>query len=538
MADAANEDTSEFGLDERLDDGSVEVDKMLQAPSMAFASPTQADALSLMDLAQQTDEILTNATAPTSAYATHPDFQKLTPLNALPGDVDDANAWLRDCPVHAKEWVVYEARLRPDVASTAIHELVSTIVLTDGFKAQSSATPDVPGAFLFTSSVTEPVVASLQTSAKALFAPRSEHVFSRLGVAQSKLRVLRLYVGVAGGPPSLGHTGDAALHRRADLLFDRLRAALVEVGYALAMLSTPAFCDDASGRDLRSFRHSCACLGNDPVLLDPDYVADVRRAFDSEMKSSLRELALSLEEYAHEHELATAQVLSLLEPLYVKHGLSKPHATPAALPSRRPSDRTALTETPTATTGLPHGECVARLAHNLWAELADSNRRTIQAKVGEKQAQVTRRVEYAKELAAVAVATIVQSAAVQDAHSLQAALGSAEYGDGAVLYEANAIVGKTPAKLFVAFERVVCKCGILMFASVKNLPFDAIRKYEMACMGAVAHPGRRIDKPTVLGLSVIALTTVAGDVVQITLSADVDRVYELLSQVGAVRSWV
>ncbi|EQC33584.1 hypothetical protein SDRG_08692 [Saprolegnia diclina VS20] len=517
MADSKmmNEEASEFGLSERDDDESsstrVDVDKMLEAPSMAFAAPS--DALSLSALAQQTTEILTDASFAPAVYATHPDFTKLTPLTGsapLPEDLEAAKTWLRDCPVAAKEWVIFEGRLRPDVAMAAIHELLATIVLTDGFKVSDADATMARGTQLFTNVVVEPTTSTLQMSANALFPAKTEHVFTCLGVSESKLRVLRMYVGVSGGAPTLSTASDPALHARADALFNRLRAALVEVGYALAMLSTPAFCDADDTSD-------------DLIALDPDYVANVRRAFDTEMKASLRELALPLEEYAHTEELAVAHVLSLLEPLFTKYSLPKPRRESAtASTSRRQLDLADTSpdaeeaKEASLISTLSRGEQVARLVHDLWESMATRNRLGIQAKLAEKQAQVTHRATLAKELAATAIASVVQSATAQDAHSLQTALGSSEYGDGVVLFEGACMVGKIPSKLLITYERIVCKCGMFMFASTKDLPFETILK---------------VEKPVVLGLSVISLALVSGDVVKLTLPSDVDRVYELLAQV-------
>ncbi|KDO29184.1 hypothetical protein SPRG_05426 [Saprolegnia parasitica CBS 223.65] len=166
MADSKmmNEEASEFGLAERDDEddgssGRVDAGKMLQAPA----------------LAQQTNEILTDASP--AVYATHPDFTKLTPLAGsapLPEDLEAAKAWLRDCPVTAKEWVIFRAqpgfeddpllghvRAQPgfDVAMAAIQELLATIVLTDGFKVSDADASMARGTHLFTN---EPIFARMQ----------------------------------------------------------------------------------------------------------------------------------------------------------------------------------------------------------------------------------------------------------------------------------------------------------------------------------------------------------------------------------------
>ncbi|RHY23683.1 hypothetical protein DYB32_009089 [Aphanomyces invadans] len=64
------------------------------------------------------------------------------------------------------------------------------------------------------------------------------------------------------------------------------------------------------------------------------------------MKATLRQLSLPLEEYAHANEVATAQLLSVLEPLYAKFHIDKPQpARPALNPSKSPATDAAGFET-------------------------------------------------------------------------------------------------------------------------------------------------------------------------------------------------
>ncbi|ETV73852.1 hypothetical protein, variant 1 [Aphanomyces astaci] len=492
----------------------------MQTPTIeASTSP-----VALSALVHQTVEMLSDGTT-VQGTSTHPDFRKLTPddatvvLSESAQDVlREAESWLSSCPVQSRQWIIYEAKLRPDVSMSALHDLVSTILLTHGFQLDTVSSDDP-------SPLSSGLYRRMIESSTAFQSPAHDLVYARIGVSSSKLRVLRIFVGVVGGTgvpfisTSSSATIDAQLHRTADAIFTHVQAAILDVGYALAMLSSPSFCD--------------ASDDSTSVALDDDYVKDVTVAFDMEMKATLRQLSLPLEEYAHAHEVATAHLLSLVEPLYLQFHLEKPQPPRPSDAIRRPPQATLAKEellvsgTPTTAKivaamsrdGESRGRRVTQLVHALWEAQSTRVKTIVDAKVREKQAQIGRRVEYTKHLRHMAIHTIVQSA--QAKPMLQRAMGSAAKAawEGAVLYEGAGLWGKLPVKFYVTFDRVVIKTGVFMFASFKDIAFDTIV---------------RVTKPHVLGISVISLHTQNDHQhaeVQLTLASDVDRVFELLYQI-------
>ncbi|ETW01992.1 hypothetical protein, variant 1 [Aphanomyces invadans] len=451
----------------------------------------------------------------------HPDFHKLTPVDASVSlseseheSLREAESWLTSCPVQSRQWIIYEARLRPDISLSSFHDLLSTVLLSHGFQPDF----DSDDASRPTGVYRRKVDAS---GAPSLFhLPTHNVVFARVGVSASKLRILRVYVCAVGGSvvpaqflPS-SPSVNVALHATADTIFAHLQSAIEEIGYALAILLSPSFCD---GMDELA------------VALDDDYVRDVAAAFDAEMKATLRQLSLPLEEYAHANEVATAQLLSVLEPLYAKFHIDKPQpARPALNPSKSPATDAAGFETIAPSgdeaRGLSRGERVTKLVHALWQTHRSRISSFVDLKIRDKRAQIARRVEYTTRLRRLALQSILDNAEAKK--MLQATLGSA--GDpsweGAVLYEGSCILGKIPAKFYVTYDRLVFKMGMFMISSFKDIAFSSIT---------------RVTKPHVLGISVISIhhTLQEGCAeVQLTLVSDVDRVFELLNQVCR-RAW-
>ncbi|RLO12872.1 hypothetical protein DYB28_003324 [Aphanomyces astaci] len=455
----------------------------MQTPTIeASASP-----VALSALVHQTVEMLSGGTK-VQGTSTHPDFRKLTPddatvvLSESAQDVlREAESWLSSCTVQSRQWIIYEAKLRPDVSTSALHDLVSTILLTHGFQLDTASSDDP-------SPLSSGLYRRMIESSTAFQSPAHDLVYARIGVSSSKLRVLRIFVGVVGGTgvpflsTSSSATIDAQLHRTADAIFTHVQAAILDVGYSPVHKCSTNFIaplDDSTS-----------------VALDDDYVKDVTVAFDMEMKATLRQLSLPLEEYAHAHEVATAHLLSLMEPLYLQFHLEKPQPPRPSDAIRRPPQATLAKEelllcgSPTTAKivaamsrdGESRGRRVTQLVHALWEAQSTRVKTIVDAKVREKQAQIGRRVEYTKHLRHMAIHTIVQS------------------------YD---------------MIRVVIKTGVFMFASFKDIAFDTIV---------------RVTKPHVLGISVISLHTQNDHQhaeVQLTLASDVDRVFELLYQVGS-----
>ncbi|KAG9415472.1 hypothetical protein AC1031_008916 [Aphanomyces cochlioides] len=465
---------------------------------------------SLAALVQETEELFANSSLSANSRVGHPDFDKLTPSDALEHseqaqmEIEEATSWLSFCPLQAKQWVIYQAKLRPDISLAAVQDLISTVLLARGLKTETGMTLPAECS-LYRQKLSEIPLAQ-HASFLQLDVAKYETVFTRLGVSSAKLRVLRLYVGHTGIAPSvLLGSSDATLQAAADSIFEVVRSAIMDVGYALTILSSPAFCDEQCETDNRA------------AALDEDYVRDVTAVFDKEMKANLRQLSLPLEEYANAHELACAQLISLLEPIYTRFAIEIPQSKRIAWEkSSEPVPAPPVEDALPGSLPLARGARVTQLVHELWNTLGARANATIERKVREKRSQVERRVQCARELRQAAVSCILKHAGTKT--MLQDSLGSSCTWEGAVLYEGSCILGKIPAKLFVTFDRLIFKFGMFMFATLKDIPFDAIE---------------RVTKPSVLGISVISLhtTTETPSDVQLTLATDVDRVFELLDQI-------
>ncbi|RLO07761.1 hypothetical protein DYB28_004049 [Aphanomyces astaci] len=366
----------------------------MQTPTIeASASP-----VALSALVHQTVEMLSGATT-VQGTSTHPDFRKLTPDDATvvisesAQDVlREAESWLSSCPVQSRQWIIYEAKLRPDVSMSALHDLVSTILLTHGFQLDTASSDDP-------SPLSSGLYRRMIESSTAFQSPSHDLVYARIGVSSSKLRVLRIFVGVVGGTGvpflSTSATIDAQLHRTADAIFTHVQAAILDVGYPPAHICTTNFIaplDDSTS-----------------VALDDDYVKDVTVAFDMYDQC-----------YAHAHEVATAHLLSLVEPLYLQFHLEKPQPPRPSDAIRRPPQASLAKEellvsgTPTTAKivaamsrdGESRGRRVTQLVLALWEAQSTRVKTIVDTKVREKQAQIGRRVEYTKHLRHMAIHTI------------------------------------------------------------------------------------------------------------------------------------
>ncbi|KAF0719900.1 Aste57867_697 [Aphanomyces stellatus] len=460
-------------------------------PFMRDTSPN----VSLAALVHQTEELLSTNMTSAASEAPHPDFHKLTAVNPSTASEENENnlreakTWLQYCPVHANQWVIYEVKLRPDILMVAIEDLLSTVLLCRGLKPDGATLPT--GCDFYRRKLTDPPQTTM------FHVPKDEIVFTRVGVSGSKLRVLRLFVAFASPVPQVMSSSNTQLHAAADAIFHQVRSAIMDVGYALTILSSPAFCDE-----------TC----DDNVTLDEDYIRDVKSVFDSEMKANLRQLSLPLEEYAHGHELACAQLMSLLEPVYVQFKIVKPQPKRIAL-ERTPDQPYA--DEPTDALPPSRGARVTHLVHALWKKLDRHASATVAQKIHDKKKQVEGRVEFARELRHAAITCIVEHEPTKE--MLKTALGPSCVWDGALLYDGSCILGKIPAKLYVTYERMIFKYGMLMFATMKEIPFDNIAG---------------VTKPTVMGIAVLSIRTKEpAEDVQITVASDIDRIFQLLEQI-------
>jgi len=246
----------EFGLEEYKED--ADICTAQENLNLLDLHPNQHmqvsdNKLTLPTLIQQTDAMLDTAHREDSdhskLYELHPDFAKLTPKNHsvqgnenadVPQALHDAKILLKYCPIQAREWIIYQAKLRPDIPSRVVKDMLTTICMAKGLMVQEEKRESI----WFRRKLDRP------TSVNGLLALTHENVYVHIGVSATKLRVLRLFYGYSGDgalsnvaiPASLNVTTSSdSLHHDADDLYMSLRAAIIEGEYALTALSTPSF---------------------------------------------------------------------------------------------------------------------------------------------------------------------------------------------------------------------------------------------------------------------------------------------------------
>ncbi|TYZ58121.1 hypothetical protein PybrP1_011675 [[Pythium] brassicae (nom. inval.)] len=447
------------------------------------------------------------------AVRDHPDFaflaaaEAVARLPALPYEPD------------ARKWRVLEVRLRPDRAWDVMRELLVTVCMAKGLVVAE----ETPASVLFRKKV------SLENGGGAAL----QHVFVRVGVLPSKLRVLHVCCLVTGESKLLGAlvpgaraaAGDWAkpLALALDQLLGAIQATVVDQCLSLSHLfmATPEknAVDDVTGAEL-----------------DPGYVLDVKRMFASEMKANMRELCIPLEEFAYEQEFACALLIGLLDPLYKKYGLKiaeEPAATSghtslaAALSSASLSGGAAAEGAapraavaggaPQPAAGKCYGEVINDLVHALWKALTAECERKVATKIDEKQKQVAARADAAQRLRVRAIATLMEHPDAE-VTSLKPTTPGGDKRPDVLLYEGSSVINTIPSRLHVTFRALIYRTMVPLIATTTVVPFDDVAS---------------VMQTTMFGIRVVSveLRDRAKKPVTIATGLEVDLLYQLLAQV-------
>eukprot|EP00644_Phytophthora_capsici_P002245 jgi/Phyca11/528177/estExt2_fgenesh1_pm.C_PHYCAscaffold_270081 len=250
-----------------------------------------------------------------SAVKDHPDFNFLDSEQIRAAitseDKRAVPVWMTQMPVDKdpSQWTILEVQIRPDRSWEVIKELIATVCIGKGLLI----TEEHSNSVLFRKKATQETVAhGMANSATFL------NVYVHIGVSPSKLRVVDICTLVSDENKLLGgmvSTGRNALwaaqdhnqpHKYAlDQLLGALQSTLLSQCLSLSHLymSTP--------------ENSMDSVEN--AELDEGYVADLKRAFSSEMKANMRDLCIPLETYAYDQEFACALLIGLLEPTLKKY---------------------------------------------------------------------------------------------------------------------------------------------------------------------------------------------------------------------------
>ncbi|OWZ24849.1 hypothetical protein PHMEG_00030 [Phytophthora megakarya] len=435
-----------------------------------------------------------------SAVKDHPDFNFL--------DADEIRAaataedkrllplWMTHMPVEKdpSQWTILEVQIRPDRAWEVIQELIATVCIGKGLLVSEEHENSV----LFRKKVTQESVAhGMANSATFL------NVYVRVGVSPSKLRVVDICTLVSdenkllGGMMSAGRSSlwTAPDHNQPhkyalDQLLGALQSTLLTQCLSLNHLymSTP--------------ENSMDSVEN--AELDEGYVADLKRAFSSEMKANMRDLCIPLESYAYDQEFACALLIGLLEPSLRKYGIKLtdaptddervedsmvPTATVETLsisenetelkeektpPPHEPEplETPQSTEQPSSNESSKiYGEVISELVQNLWRVCKEDCEVRLRAKIEEKQRQVTARVEAVQGLRTRAIRAIMTADGAQKSslhHS------SADDRANVLLYEASCMVNGIPVTLHVTYGNLVYRTMVPVFAHTTVVPLEDV----------------------------------------------------------------
>uniref|UniRef100_H3HBQ3 Uncharacterized protein n=1 Tax=Phytophthora ramorum TaxID=164328 RepID=H3HBQ3_PHYRM len=375
---------------------------------------------------------------PKGAVKGHPDFNFLDTdeirAGVTSGDKRAVPLWMTSMPVEKdpSQWSILEVQIRPDRAWEVMKELIATVCIGKGLVLEEECANSV----LFRKKVTQESVAHGMANTATFL-----NVFVRIGVSPSKLRVVDICTLVSNENKLLGGmmpTGTSAFwstqdhnepHKYAlDQLLGALQSTLMSQCLSLSYLymSTP--------------ENSMDSVEN--AELDEGYVADLKRAFSSEMKANMRDLCIPLESYAYDQEfawetVADVEVLSISKdgPSLTEEKVPCPHEP-------EPLDATPRTDkTPPSDGGKIYGEAVSEMVQKLW-------RVRIRAKIDEKQQQVAARVEAVQSLRTRVIRAVMEVDGAEGS-----SLKSSPAGDrnNVLLYEASCMVNGIPVTLHVTY---------------------------------------------------------------------------------------
>ncbi|KAK1948243.1 hypothetical protein P3T76_000533 [Phytophthora citrophthora] len=480
-----------------------------------------------------------------SAVKDHPDFNFMDPEQIRTAMAsEDKRAiplWMKQMPVDKdpSQWTILEVQIRPDRSWEVIKELIATVCIGKGLLI----TEEHPNSVLFRKKATQETVAhGMANSATFL------NVYVHIGVSPSKLRVVDICTLVSDENKLLGgmvSTGRNALwaaqdhnqpHKYAlDQLLGALQSTLLSQCLSLSHLymSTP--------------ENSMDSVEN--AELDEGYVADLKRAFSSEMKVNMRDLCIPLETYAYDQEFACALLIGLLEPSLKKYGIKltdaprddggvedgsnqageslkalslnenqtslKEEKTPTPQESDEPKASSTTDSSAASDSNKIYGEVVSELVQNLWRVCKEDCEVRLRAKIEEKQQQVTARVEAVQGLRTRAIRAIMEADGAQ-VSSLFESSGNSR--SNVLLYEASCMVNGIPVTLHVTYGNLIYRTMVPVFAHTSVVPFDDVVN---------------VVQTTSFGIQVVSLdldSSKHAKGITIAMGLEVDLLYQLLHE--------
>ncbi|KAG7400266.1 hypothetical protein PHYBOEH_006403 [Phytophthora boehmeriae] len=477
----------------------------------------------------------------------HPDFNFLNPedIRAAVASEDKRSVpqWMTHLPVEKdpSQWTILEVQIRPDRAWEVIKELIATVCISKGLLMAEEHANSV----LFRKKAAQESMAhGMANSATFL------NVFVRIGVSPSKLRVVDICTLVSDENKLLGgivptgksalwaHEPSRSLTYALDQLLGALQATLLTQCLSLSHLymSTP--------------ENSMDTVEN--AELDEGYVADLKRAFSSEMKANMRDLCIPLESYAYDQEFACALLIGLLEPTLKKYeikladspanagdtdegvntaaiGVQALSVTDSNRPvdskmqaenPSKPSDASSSTDTASsAETSKIYGEVVSELVQNLWRVCKEDCDARLHAKIEEKKQQVTARVEAVQDLRTRAIRAIME---VDGAEVSSLKPSPPNDRTNVLLYEASCMVNGIPVTLHVTYGNLIYRTMVPVFASTTVIPFEDVVN---------------VVQTTSFGIQVVSVeldTTKHAKGITIAMGLEVDLLYQLLFEINAM----
>ncbi|KAI9995537.1 hypothetical protein PInf_012602 [Phytophthora infestans] len=404
--------------------------------------------------------------------------------------------WMARLPVEndPSQWTILEVQIRPDRSWEVIKELIATVCIGKGLLV----TEEHPNSVLFRKKVTQESMAHGMANSTTFL-----NVYAHIGVSPSKLRVVDICTLVSDENKLLGgmvSTGKNTLwtaqdhnqpHKYAlDQLLGALQATLLSQCLSLSHLY------------MASSENSMDSVEN--AELDEGYVADLKRAFSSEMKANMRDLCIPLESYAYDQEFACAMLIGLLEPSLKKYDIKLTDAPEAKDLKEETSIVTAKVESlsvtedvstlieekvacpkesdPRDTSPSPnhsassepskiYGEVVSELVQNLWRICKEDCEVRLRAKIEEKQQQVTARVEAVQSLRTRAIRAIMEADGAQVSSLNQS---PADDRSNVLLYETSCMVNGIPVTLHVTYGNLIYQTMVPVFAHITVVPFEDV----------------------------------------------------------------
>ncbi|KAL7691321.1 hypothetical protein Plhal304r1_c009g0034761 [Plasmopara halstedii] len=492
-----------------------------------------------------------------SAVKDHPDFRFL--------DVDELCAaiksedkrlvplWMMCMPVQRdlSQWTILEAQIRPDRSWDIIKELIATVCMSKGLLVMEEHT----NSMLFRKKIMQESVAhGISDSITYL------NVYVHIDVSPSKLRVVNICALVSAENNLLSgmvSTGRHALWEGQD----RKQSHKYVLDNLLGALQATMLSQCLSLSDLYMSTPENSMDTVDKAELDEGYIADVKRAFSSEMKAHMRDLCIPLESYAFDQEFACAMLIGLLEPTLKKYGIkltgtktrsesSKSNASSPAkdvealfipedvsafkgekkpcqnkldlpsdikiLQSLRDDVTTSLIDQTTSSQPSKiYGEVVSDLVQNLWRVCKEDCELRLRAKFKEKQEQVSIRVESVQHLRTQAIQAIIEVDGAQQSN-LHQAPGSDR--SNVLLYEASCMANGIPVTLHVTSGCLIYRTMVPVFAHTTVVEFKDVLN---------------VKQTTSFGIQVVYLEldpTKHAKGLTIAMGLEVDLLYQLLHE--------